>query len=188
MQLKEIERPEHVMDRLKEFNYTAAELEAFKEQASRFWDGGSPLGIRVPAKDYEDLADPICDFLLTEYQKYYAKEYVRRDKDPAPLVPIFICPRCDQLALAERVGRKKYCSKCSEQARSEKYRQGASPNEGRDYQFLHRLKKMDPALRKARLRQPKVKDRIAEIKARQKDSRRCQRLLLEIRLHSIQQS
>jgi hypothetical protein len=55
--------------------------------------------------------------------------------------------------------------------------------EGRDYQWLYRLSKQEKNLREALLRLPKPKERLAEIKARQQNSTRCQRLIHEMRLH-----
>ena len=199
--LVEVERPEHIEEELKRFNYTTAELESFHELAERYWadatrwaspppgspgvlkKGNSLLGISTPAKQYDDLADPICDFFLTEYQKYREREYGRMDKKPAPLVPIFACPNCKKLVMPERIGRRKYCSDCSNKARAKSYLEKASPDEGRDYQWLYRLKKARPELRRARLRQQKVQERLAEIKARQQDSHRCKELMRRMGLH-----
>jgi hypothetical protein len=184
---------------LQNFNYTPAELKRFKEQSDRIWESAQyrrrgedrltgtnmlPLGIYVPTKDYQDLADPICDFLMSEYQKYLDKylEYSRRDKEPAPVVPIFVCPRCNKLVMPERTGRKQYCSDCTDQARTEKYRQKAPAGEGRDYQWLYRLSKKDTGSRKVFLRNQKNQARLREVKSRQEESSRCQGLLLDMRL------
>jgi hypothetical protein len=173
------------------FNYTPAELEQFKaeyrgySQASK--DGDSLLGILAPGKDYKDVADPICDFILSEYQKYRNREYSRKDKTPPPLVTVFVCSKCDKLVMPDRAGRKKSCSECSDQVRADKYRQKASPDENRDYQWLYRLNKMDSASGRQRLHQPKGQQRLADVKARQQNSRRCQRLIHEMRLHQIPQ-
>lgn len=175
-----------VIEELKEY-YSSEELEHFQEESRRYWagfqKGDSPLGICTPTKEYYDLADPICDFLLTEYQKYRQREYSRKDKKLPPPVPIFICPVCDNLVLAERVGRRKYCANCSDKARARSYLEKASPEENKDYQWLYRLQHYDPGTRRARLRQQKVQKRLAEIRARQKESHRCQRLIHEMRLH-----
>ena len=176
----------YILDDVEKLNYTQTELEKFKEEHDRYWKGlkneESPLGIWTPSKDYRDVADPVCDFLLSEYQKYRDKEYSRRDKTPAPPVPIFVCPNCNKLVMPKRAGKKKYCSDCSDRARAEKYREKASPNENRDYQWLYRLKQMGPTLRRVRLRNPKNQERLKEIKARQRDSSRCQSLLLDMGL------
>jgi hypothetical protein len=181
---------------VEQFNYTAAERESLREEQGRIWDAAryktrdhklagtdfSPFGILAPSKEYKDFADPICDFVLSEYQRYLNREYNRRDKKPAPLVPIFVCPNCNKLVMPERVGRKQYCSNCSDRARAEKYRQTASPDENRDYQWLYRLRHLEPTLLRVRLRTSKVRERLKEVKARQRDSSRCQSLLLDMRL------
>ena len=182
--------------RVAEFNYSAAERESFREDQDRIFaaaqyttrDGKlagtdfSPFGILAPSKEYEDFADPICDFILSDYQRYLNREYVRRDKKPAPLVPIFVCPACNKLVMPERVGRKRHCSECSDKARAEKYRQKASPSENKDYQWLYRLRQKDSGLRKSLLRKPNNQKRLREIKARQQKSHRCQNLIRDMRL------
>jgi hypothetical protein len=169
---------------VEKLNYPPAEMERLKEEHDKYWADwkDSPLGILTPSKDYEDIADPICDFLLSEYQKYRSRERNRRDQEPPPAFPIFTCPRCNKLVMPERTGRKKYCSDCSDLARAEKYRQKAPNDENRDYQWLYRLRKMNPDLRRLRLRSPKGQERLKEIKARQRNSSRCQRLILDMRL------
>lgn len=182
---------------LKKFNYSRAELENFKEWSGKIWNKAQynthdfdrrtagkdflPLGIWAPSKSYQDLADPICDFLMSEYHKYLNREKSRRDKEPAPIVPVFVCPSCNKLVMPERVSRR-YCFDCSDRARSEKYRRKAPADEDRDYQWLHRLRHKESALRRVFLRNQKNQGRLEEIKSRQKESSRCQCLLLEMRL------
>src|SRR4029077_10951599 len=141
-----------------------------------------PLGLLIPSKDYRDLADPICDFLSSEYERYLNREISRKDKKGAPLVPIFVCPRCDKLVMPERTGRKKYCSVCTESARAEKYRQRAPAAEGKDYQWLYRLRRKEPGSRSVFLRNQRNQERLEQIKLRQKKSSRCQGLLLDMHL------
>jgi hypothetical protein len=201
MHLVEVSHKKQLEKSLQHFNYPAAELERFTEEADVIWNsakysvrGGMagtvllPLDIRVPAKDYQDLADPICDFLMSEYLRYLNRhlnrQYSRRDKKPAPVVPIFVCPKCDKLVMPKRTGRKKYCSVCTDRARAEKYRQNAPAAEGRDYQWLYRLRQKEPALRRIVLRNAKNQMRLKQVKSRQKESSRCQRLILEMHLSS----
>ena len=175
----------HSGQRVRSLNYGLEELDYFKKRIARILDQGKdslPFGLLIPSKGYWDLADPICDFLCSEYERYLNKEVSRKDKKLAPLTPIFVCPRCNKLVMPERIGQKHFCSICSEQARAEKYRQKASPDEGRDYAWLYRLLHLPLDTRKIRLRQPKVKRRLAEIKSRQKNSSRCQSLLQDLRL------
>lgn len=163
-------------------NYTPAELERFKEEHDRYWADwkNSPLGILTPSKEYRDIADPICDFVLSEYQESRNREQSRKDRKPRPTVPIFVCPNCKKLVMPERTGRKKYCSDCSDRARAEKYRQKAPSDENKDYQWLYRLRHLEPDQRKARLRISKFRERLEEVKARQGNSPRCQRLILDM--------
>jgi hypothetical protein len=162
---------------LRNLNYTPDELENRKGQIKSILDQALPLSRFIPSRGYHDLADPICGFLSSEYEKYLNREVSRRDKKAPPLVPIFVCPSCKKLVMPERIGRRHHCSDCSDRARAEKYRQKASPDEGRDYAWLYRLQHQEPGTRRARLRQQKVKERLSEIKSRQRNSRRCQRLL-----------
>jgi hypothetical protein len=197
LDLKEISYNERVDESLQNFGYTPSEREKLKEQSDKIWVNAQyfprgqqklagtdllPLGIKVPTRDYQDLADPICDFLMTEYQIYLNRRPARRDKEPPLVVPIFVCPRCNKLVMPERPGRKKYCSVCTDSARAEKYRQHAPAAEGRDYQWLYRLKQRGTALRNILLRNEKNQARLKEVKSRQKESSRCQRLILEMRL------
>jgi hypothetical protein len=167
--------------------YSFDELERFTEEGQKYWkglkNGDSPLGNWTPAKSYKDLADAICDFLLTEYQRYRSRDYSRKDKNPPPAIPIFICPNCGNFVMPERVGRRKYCADCSQKARAEIYFEKASPNERRDYQWLYRLKQKDSVLRKVFLRNPKKQERLQLIKTREGGSPRCQQLIHEMRLH-----
>jgi hypothetical protein len=195
--MEEIVPYQAVDEALQYYGYNPSERETFKEQAKRIWAsaqysvtgqhklGGTdllPLGIQVPAREYLDLADPICDFLMSEYQKYVNRQPARRDKEPPPVVPIFVCPRCNKLVMPERTGRKTYCSVCTDSARAEKYRQNAPAAEGRDYQWLYRLSHREPALRRIFLRNQKNQVRLKQVKLRQKESSRCQGLLLEMHL------
>jgi hypothetical protein len=197
MDLTEIRYNERVDKSLQNFGYTPSERETFKEQSDRIWDSAQyiprgqhttvgtdwlPLGIKAPTREYRDLADPICDFLMSEYQKYLNRQPTRRDKEPPPVVPIFVCPRCNKLVMPERTGRKTYCSICTDSARAEKYRQNAPAAEGRDYQWLHRLKHKEPALRRIFLRNEKNQMRLNQVKSRQKESSRCQSLILKMKL------
>ena len=189
------------LENLRNLNYTSDELENFKEeikgvfnqaqyetyhrgQRTLVGENSLPLGLLIPSRGYQDFADPICDFLSSEYQKYLNREVSRKDKEAGPLVPIFVCPSCKKLVMPKRVGRRHHCAECSDRARAEKYRQKASPDEGRDYAWLYHLLKQEPGTRKARLRQQKVQQRVAEIKSRQRNSPRCQRLLMTLQLKS----
>jgi hypothetical protein len=186
-------------EHLRNLNYTPNELESFRKQIKRYFNQAQywenyrgqpmavgedilPLGLLLPSRGYKDFADPICDFLSSEYEKYLNREVSRKDKKTSPIVPIFACPKCNKLVMPKRVGRRHHCSECSDRARAEKYRQKASPDEGRDYAWLNRLLHQEPGVRKTRQGQRKVQERVSEIKSRQKNSRRCQRLLQALRL------
>jgi predicted RNA-binding Zn-ribbon protein involved in translation (DUF1610 family) len=187
------------LENLRNLNYTSDELENFKEQIKAVFDQAQyekyhrgqptlvgenslPFGLLIPSKGYQDFVDPICDFLSSEYQKYLNRDVSRKDKGAGPLVPIFVCPSCKKLVMPKRVGRRHYCPECSDRARAEKYRQNASPDEGRDYAWLYHLLDQESGARKTRLRQPKVQQRLGEIKSRQKNSPRCQGLLQALHL------
>jgi hypothetical protein len=194
--LTEVRYNEKIDKSLENFGLTPSERNTLKGQFEKIWRGAQyrprgqhtlagsdwlPLGIRVPTREYLDLADPVCDFVMSEYQKYVNRDFSSRDKN-LPVVPIFVCPRCNKLVMPERTGRKRYCSDCTDSARAEKYRDKAPADEGRDYQWLWRLWKKEPALRKMFLRNEKNRGRVKQIKSRQKQSSRCQRLILDIKL------
>jgi hypothetical protein len=166
---------------LEDLNFSPAEVENMSETYKRYWAaykrGDLRFNMQVPSKDYQDFADPICDFVLSEYQRHCDREYSRRDRKPRQWPPIFVCPRCEQLVMPKRVGRRKYCSDCSDLARAQKYRDKASPGEGRDYQWLYRLLGKERGLRNAFLRIEKNQERLKQIKFRQKTSSRCRRLM-----------
>lgn len=139
----------------------------------------SPLGVYKVCRDYRDLADPICEFVSNEHQKF-------RDGGYKKPIPIFVCPSCNKLVMPERVGKKQFCSSCSDQARAERYRKKAPPDELRDYQYLRRLK-VDlqgekPAVRTMRLKNPHIRRRVNQIKKRMQTSPRCQNLVREMKL------
>jgi len=195
--LEEIVYNERVDKSLQDFGYTSSERATFKDQSERIWASAQyrshgqdklagtdvlPLGIYVPTKEYLDLADPICDFLMSEYQRYLDRQPIRRDKKPPPVLPIIVCHRCNKLVMPQRTGRKKYCSDCTDAARAEKYRQHAPAAEGRDYQWLYRLKHRERVSGTMFLRNKKNQMRLKQVKARQKESSRCQRLILEMKL------
>jgi hypothetical protein len=197
LHITEIVYNARVDESLQNLGYATSERTTFKEQSERIWASAQylphgqrklagtdwlPLGIKVPIREYRDLADPICDFLMSEYQRYLNREFSRRDRKPPPVVPIFVCPRCNKLVMPERAGRKTYCSVCTDSARAEKYRQHAPAAEGRDYQWLYRLRQKEPALRKVFLRNEKNQIRLKQVKSRQKKSSRCQGLILEMLL------
>ena len=189
--LTDVPHKEELQKSLQNSNYTATELESLKEHSQMIWDNARyglrrqttivgtdllPLGLRVPTKGYEDLADPICDFLMSEYQAYLNRPYSRHKK-ASPIVPIFVCPSCNKLVMPERTGRKQYCSDCTDRARAEKYRQKAPANERKDYQWLYRLRHKEPTLRKMFFHSQKNQVRLKEIKSRQRESSRCQGLI-----------
>lgn len=170
-------------------DYDPDELEHY-EESKRYWtlDGkardDSPLGTYSPGKEYEDFADPICDFICEEYQKFRKGQYKNRHSNKSFFVPIFVCPSCSKFVMPERIGKKKFCSECSDKARAERYRRKAPPDENRDYQFLYRLrlalKGSTPAYRTMRLKNPTVRKRISDIKKR--ESPRCKSLIDEMKL------
>ena len=176
----------HYSEVVRNLNYSPEQLDAFENRIKTIFDQARqdsvPLGLLIPSKGYRDLADPICDFLCSQYDRHLNQEVSRKDKKAAPLTPIFVCPSCKKLVMPKRIGRRQHCPECSDRARAEKYRQKASPDEGRDYAWLYRLLHQESGTRRARLRQQKVRRRLGEIKSRQKNSPRCQRLLLELHL------
>jgi hypothetical protein len=78
----------YVQKELQDLNFTPAEVEKISEMYKRYWAaykrGDPTFNMQIPSKDYQDFADPICDFVLSEYQRHRDKEYSRRDKKPAP--------------------------------------------------------------------------------------------------------
>jgi hypothetical protein len=149
-------------------------------ESMKYWrrDGklrdDSLLRYRSITRSYKDVADPICEFICIEIQKFTDGEYDRP-------TPIFACPRCGKLVMPERVGRKKFCSECTDKARAEQHRKKQSPNEATDYHWLNALVKdleHEPPNRiKMRLQNAKIRKRIEEISKRQRTSAKCKNLL-----------
>jgi hypothetical protein len=84
--------------------------------------------IYTRSKNYQDIADPICDFILNELE--------RITKDDRQ-VPICGCegPSCNKLIMPERIGKGRFCS---DACKSAHYRRKNSPSASNDYQWLYR--------------------------------------------------
>src|SRR5260370_27090767 len=144
------------------------------QESMKFWTSigkikdDSPLGAFAITRRYKDLADPICDFICAELQKFRDGEY----EQP---VPIFACPHCTKFVMPKRIGKKKFCSDCSNKARAEQYREKAPLDEAGDYQWLYRLERENPRGRGMKIKKPKNKKRSGDIKQRQlqNQSARC---------------
>ena len=74
------------------------------EESNRVWQLSGepkkrPLGIYTRSKNYQDIADPICDFILNELE--------RIAEDDGQL-PICACegPNCNKLIMPERTGKR----------------------------------------------------------------------------------
>jgi hypothetical protein len=163
----------HISLTLGEVPYTPEDPDHFDE-SRRYWEHGghprddSPLESHDLSKSYKDIADPVCDFLLNEYQKYRNGEY----KDP---VPIFLCtnPDCGKLVMPQRIGRKAFCS---DECKAAKQRQEIPQQEQTDYQWLYRLSNKTEGVKRAELRSKSGQDRFNGIKARNYGPR-CKRLI-----------
>jgi len=128
----------------------------------------SPLEMKSLSRNYEDIADPICDFILNEYQRYRDGEY----REP---VPILVCtnPDCGKLVMPKRIGRKAFCS---DECKAAKQRREIPQHEQTDYQWLYRLSKKPDGTKRIELRNESGRDRFAAIKARNYGPR-CERLI-----------
>ena len=103
------------------------------EESNRVWRLSGelkelPLGIYTRSKNYQDLADPICDFILNELE---------RIAEDGGQVPICACegPNCNKLIVPERTGKGRFCSNA---CKSAYYRRKNSPSASNDYQWLYR--------------------------------------------------
>jgi hypothetical protein len=163
----------HITLTLGEVPYAPDDPEHFEESSRYYEHGGrskddSPLGIHDLSRGYQDIADPICDFVLNEYQKYRNGEY----KHP---VPIFLCgnPNCGKLVMPQRIGRKTFCSN---ECKAAKQRLEIPQGEQTDYQWLYRLSKKSDGVKKAELRLKSSFERLMDIKAHEYGPR-CKRLV-----------
>jgi hypothetical protein len=88
----------------------------------------SPLGTSGRSKEYQDIADPICDFILDELE---------RIKEDGEQIPLVCCknPRCTNLIMPKRIGMKAHCS---DDCKSARHRNELSQIERNDYQWLYR--------------------------------------------------
>jgi hypothetical protein len=103
------------------------------EESNRVWQLSGepkkrPLGIYTRSKNYQDLADPICDFILNELER------ITEDDGQ---VPICACegPNCNKFIMPERIGKGRFCS---DACKSAYYRRKNSPSASNDYQWLYR--------------------------------------------------
>jgi len=107
--------------------------EVQSEESSRVWKSSGepkkrPLSIHTRSKNYQDIADPICDFILDELDR------IREENQQ---VPIFLCqnPQCKQLIMPARVGRGRFCP---DRCKSAYHRGETSQQVLNDYQWLYR--------------------------------------------------
>lgn len=107
--------------------------EGHSEESGRVWKSSGepkkrPLGIHTRSKNYQDIADPICDFILDELDR------MREENKEAP---IFLCqnPQCKRLIMPARVGRGRFCP---DRCKSAYHRGETSQQTLNDYQWLYR--------------------------------------------------
>jgi hypothetical protein len=85
---------------------------------------------RILVKDYEDMADPICDFVCRENLKFQREEYKRP-------TPVFVCQECGKFFVPQRIKNNQRCSQDCRDRHSTARTSDASA----DYQWLRRLRK-----------------------------------------------
>lgn len=107
--------------------------EEHSEESNRVWKLSGepkkrPLGIHIRSKNYKDIADPICDFILDELDRMRGENQE---------VPIFLCqnPLCKRLIMPARVGRGRFCP---DRCKSAYHRGEMSQLVPNDYQWLYR--------------------------------------------------
>lgn len=85
----------------------------------------------VRTKDYKNVANLICDFVLDEYN---------RVRQPGEALPIVLCsnPSCGKLAVPEK-RRKTGPNFCSEKCKDAAHREDVSSRDKADYQWLYRI-------------------------------------------------
>lgn len=176
------EHCEHIRVTLGEIPYALDNPEHF-EESSKYWEVGgeprndSPLQVFTPSRIYKDIADPICDFVLAEYQKYRNGNYKRS-------VPIFVCanPACEKLVMPHRIGKKKFCS---DECKAARHREDVSQSERTDYQWLYRLSKKPMGAKRAVLRSEAGQERLTVIMSRNYGAP-CKQLIQELDRFSSQ--
>lgn len=106
----------------------------------RYWTPRGELRDDFPHRslNYEDIADPVCDFILNEHERYHDELYqMARKGKSLGLVPIVLCASgCGRFIMPERTGRKTYCST---ECYSKKYRADKPSDFKKCYQCLWRL-------------------------------------------------
>jgi hypothetical protein len=162
--------------------FTPDDSEHFDDHI-KFWHlSGEPkesaLGSNIRSKNYKDIADPICDFLLDELERMRVDEQ---------WIPILLCknPGCTNLIMPERVGKKVHCS---DDCKSARHRKEAPQDERNDYQWLYRRYALihpdKPRIewKKGPLRQDLEKNRktFERIKAERENVPRIQKLIAKL--------
>jgi hypothetical protein len=84
----------------------------------------------ILVKDYEDMADPICDFVFREDLRFRRGEYKRP-------TPVFVCKVCGKFFVPQRI---KNNQRCSQDCR-DRYAAARISDASADYQWLRRLRK-----------------------------------------------
>lgn len=142
-----------------------------RPESTRYWKSDGEPKDDFPHRTlrYEDLADPICDFILNEHERYHDEEYERARKSKfTGIAPIRFCdrPACDNLFMPERLGRKKYCSDVCRASRDQEER----PDFKRCYQCLYRLEGLKKsgkmAVLRKRLKKPTTEKNLHELETR----------------------
>lgn len=126
------EHATHVQFAFDSLPFAPESSEQFEKDRKLWHMNGQPkesaLGTFIRSKDYKDIADPVCDFIIDELD---------RMREDGQAIPIALCknPGCTNLIMPERIAMKGYCSDVCKSARHRSEKPQAERN---DYQWLFR--------------------------------------------------
>lgn len=113
-----------------------------EEEQSRYFTAAGTLKDDFPHRTffYEDIADPICDFIQREHE-------LGRE------APIRICKRPSCGNLVVRFKKKEYCGTASCDKERQKRDDDLAQKKNTDNVFLHRVKRLPAAARRKKVRE-----------------------------------
>jgi len=121
-------------------------------------DRGDPIFYRKRV-EYDLIAAPIAKFIFGQMERFQDD-----DVDLYEALPVCLCERgdCGKFMLPQRRRRKRYCSNlCCALV----HQQAKSPEEWRDYMWLHRLESGPLGVVRSKLNRQAVRHRLREIEA-----------------------
>ena len=162
---------QHINHTFEEMPYAPNDPEHNMESMEVWTDSGEQkltlLRWYVRVKDFKDIADPICDFILEEHTK------LQESGEPFPII---LCEYCSKLAMPERIGRMEFCS---DGCRAANYESDTPQEVRNDYQWLYRFERLKPGQRRKYLAKAERRERYNRLRAHP-PSERCRAIIQRV--------